>query len=218
LNFGSHRLKISQDLVDFARLGLRTLPMAQMMIAGINISTIITNFELEMKAKVLNNLATADDSVMIKEEELKMTYNLALCIAPSVTSFICTQILLNSNIITSQINLFCFIGISLSNFANIYLIYRKISNDKRNSYLKLNFLFAILNLIFLSLYIKYIFGKKVQTIKREKDRDRLEDLDDKEKIINEDLKTLEDEIEFLYKNSSIQEIRKIEEIHEDLIK
>ena len=202
-----------ESLIDWARLGLRSVPIIQTILSGINITCFLNNLEDDLNNKINKNLDIDNDYVNLHQTNIDNSIYLAL--TPGLINFLSSQVLLNSAIITNQILFFSFSGFIISNLIHLYVIYRKVNNSTVTFYLKLNILFAFLNLFSFLLFLKFILSNKEKGFKRVNDENRLENLSSKDQIANEDTKYLEDEIQNLYQVSTPELLIKIEEIYEN---
>jgi hypothetical protein len=202
------------NLVDWARLSLRSIPCISFVLSGINTSTLLLNLESDIKNKVKNNIEINDEDA--RYEESKVYNSIYLSLFPSFVNFFSSLILLNSSILTNQIIFGCFSGFVFSNLIQLYVVSRKINSGTSSSYFKINLLFFLLNLLSYLFILKFILKNKSNGLKRVDDEYRLENLNSKDELIINDTKYLEEELENIYssENTPPEVMRKIEEIYD----
>jgi len=195
--------------VDYLRMSIRSLMYIQSLNSGINIYCLINKATNNIKNKIENSFETN-----IEYERKKLNKYIMYALSPYLVNIICSQFLINKSILENSLVNSIFLGFYFSNFLNFYIVYKLINSS--GSYFKTNMIFTILNLIFLTILLHFIKCNSKEghnPLKRPNDLNRLEYLNSIEEVENEDLKILEDEIDFLYKNLSSEDIRRVEEIY-----
>jgi hypothetical protein len=211
MGLGHYDNLFSNNIIDYTRLGIRSYMINQAVISGFNISSIIKSTEVSVEKKLVNK--SIEETPIIVQELKNSNMFIYLAFLPTVINFSVTQVLLNSVILTNDIIALCLFGYVTSNVINILIAYTIVSTSGTkmksvlsSSYFKINLLIAILNLISIMLFIKYIQGKNKDfcvdcgapnPLKRINDEFRLENLENKSRIIVRDDKKLEEEYEGL---------------------
>jgi hypothetical protein len=197
-------------LVDLARLYIKSIPFLHFITAGLNFSTVLKDFELKLSEKIRNNQIELDET-QANFEIKKIEKFLFLNTLPSFLSFFSSQYILSTSVLTSKAILISFSAFGFVGLLNLVIMYFTLGGYNNN--LKMNLFFYLINI--LTLLIVYNFVKKNKNLERVDDFNRVEHLPNLLKMIYEDNKLLEEEINDLYNDISIQSIIKIQDMFEN---
>jgi HAMP domain-containing protein len=176
---------IIADPVEVSRVALRSLNFALTISFGKNLTLFLTDF-----------VDTANSENFDKKEFYKQIFVKSL---PMVVSFLSTQVLLASNVLTVNVLNTCFTGILVWFLLN----FLQVNNDTKKLY-KIEFVYLLINLLFASLFYFYIWKNVTQGVNPFKiigDNFRMENLKGRTDIIEMDKQALENENELIMEMS-----------------
>jgi hypothetical protein len=193
--------------LDLIRIGIRSITLSQALITGINISSIIKQVEVNMDNTLRSSKIEGLDPEEFQKEITKTEGMIFLSFVPVVFNFIISQILVNyTEISTSILNLLTlgYITSNIWNLAILLVCVLKKSNLNNkylsNSLLRINLLFALLNIcafIILMINLKALNNKTSKSenpFLTKNDENRIKNFITFSEYIKNDTIKIEDEI------------------------
>lgn len=206
---------------DIARLTIRGSVFSQFIIGSVQFSHIALKLEENYKAELKEVISNQNKTSTMEDLETKydnLVYKNTLYVfLPAVMNFILSNILLNTNVLTLQFSSFIFISMLSS---NVLMITNNIKTSKTTpSFYKVNTLAIMINIVVLVLMFLFTINKTssgINPFKRLKDLNRLEGINHKLEIEQDEVSSKDTDIEEIYTGDlSDEQILKLESILND---
>lgn len=208
--------------IDMIRTGVKSLPLFQAIITGINISSIINKIQVKIE-NFQNNKNFDYDADEIKKEISDSEKMIVLSAVPVLINFVISQIFVNSIKISNEILLISSLGFMASNFLNLIILFYYVYNQSnlnpvKFSLIRINLIFALVSMICYLLIFNYL--KKNENQMRNPlltidDENRIENLYTLNECVKEDTKLIQVEINELMDEITPEQIELMEKIFND---
>lgn len=204
---------VGMNMIDLSRICMMSNCFSQSLITGINISSIVS----EINNKVKLDKDDIHINVNMYEEEIKLKKQIKWNLFPLIINFSTIQILLNSLVLTPEMLLFSYMSLLFSNGLNLYFLKKTSNLSFKDNYIKINFIFLLLNYIALTIIFHYFYTKVKQgtnPLQRENDPIRL-NINRRSDIIKLDHNFMELENNDIWENIPAEKILELEKFFEE---